>query len=540
MASIASSASINNSVHLGNVAPPEEIHDCKKALRLDGRLLIQFRDGSHDAYDLSTLRNLGFFKTMEHAGFQETFASEAELIHIDREAFRLVCLYVAEKKPLHQLITAEMLQNNVHLFDSFVAALNFLHPIEGVEAQCGRDKTEERYDTLCWQIASLIDFETAKTISTAHAGEKSEVPTGLEKDAGVKAEKEAPKAGILPFAVERAHEILLQAAFFATEKEASEHFEMVCSARIQKELAEDNIARMEVILSRHNSAAQQALAKAVIQQQKTLIHACDGLLKKAQKRVDINYLTVSEHAVLAAKVNDPCPRVQLLAQQSAKFVQEYAKDVLEAFRTSKADLSRTDLLEYFIGPKGFLLEHYGLFPDPTHKNPAFPFVRKLLAEGNSFEYSLKHNSIYDVENEMRDDLTRLHLSLPERLIKERVRTKAQTEETCRIRKVILPVLRDWTHQTDAAKREVAEQLLHHLKWEKISPDDIELGDQCPLVMSRNLEREELTLTFKKPRRVSFNLNFWDLKTCYDQFQVIRELPSYEVLREANFVAPVSQ
>src|SRR6185295_9019431 len=186
------------------------------------------------------------------------------------------------------------------------------------------------------------------------------------------------------------------------------------------------------------------------------------------------------------------------------------------------------MMEYLVGPKGYLFDHYGLRPD-IQASGIFHFRHKKYPQFQGlFGYSLTNNSLYDLEDEIRNDFTNRKIPLPARVVTQRVITKLQSTQVQELRKRILPVLQNWVNESLLAKRGAKRELLKQWNWtDKIEVDDIGLRN-CSQV---RLEDEKVWVIFRNFGR-AIVLNLVDCNSVYkEDFNTVRELPAFEGLQE---------
>lgn len=92
------------------------------------------------------------------------------------------------------------------------------------------------------------------------------------------------------------------------------------------------------------------------------------------------------------------------------FRNNYLVKAKEALAVWKADLTRTDLIDCLLNPGG-LIEHYGmsLILNTSTNVPSFSYQEK------HFCYRLKNVGPKELEDEIRNDLSGINITLPERL-----------------------------------------------------------------------------------------------------------------------------
>lgn len=479
-----------------------------EGVRHHDRFCVKFADGTHNVYDHESLAQLHFFATIQKTPFAEGKDGEIVLPAIDRKVFEMVYAFQVEKRSIYQLLTSDLMQKNPLLVEEFIAALNFLHPLE-VNSQ-GTDAMARRSDELLWQLAPTLDYDAAVIILKEYGTQDATQP--------------------LPFVVERANQIMVQAAFFKTADEARLHFKAVTHAKMQKELAHEHYMSMQATFLHCGAASGMQHIGPILAEQQQRITKFEKVMQELSNRVDIDKLTVVQAHILALKAEDPNPTIAKFAKMAQKQLEEYRRKVTAAMRANGADVTRHDLLEHFIGPKNYLLEHYGLFVPEVPNTPNFPFALRKRPHDTAFDYTLRHNSIYDLEEELRSDVLHYY-PLPPRVIEKRECTKPQSEEVIKVRAKIMPLLQTWATRSVAERREVKRELLKQIKFEQIHPNDMRIRSG-----NINLAAERILLEFRWYNG-ALSLNLWDLKTYYGEQNAVKALPTMDQFNQFRLADP---
>lgn len=95
--------------------------------------------------------------------------------------------------------------------------------------------------------------------------------------------------------------------------------------------------------------------------------------------------------------------VKIYAEKSMAILEKYKIQVMEALKTSGADLSRQDLIEHLIGPKNFFLEYYGCI---IHSSQEEGLEGLFECSENECKFNLKLNNptAKDLEEEIRNTI----------------------------------------------------------------------------------------------------------------------------------------
>src|SRR5437879_1509421 len=80
------------------------------------RMTVEFGDGITEIYDLSSLHELPFFKSLEISNFAENTTQHLQLKQFTHALFKVIVALVCEKKPIHEAIGQKYFQT-VTLFE---------------------------------------------------------------------------------------------------------------------------------------------------------------------------------------------------------------------------------------------------------------------------------------------------------------------------------------------------------------------------------------------------------------------------------------
>lgn len=499
----------------------------------ENSMFVELSDGKADIRDLEELKKMHLFKTFistdSRAGFVESQERLMKLPEIPREIFKAVFALIVEKKPLHQAISRELLVS-ADFFETFTKAIDFLHPgyhlqeTEGLENPGEESKPSVEFMALKNELPLLLTLRDAKEILALNSEKNALASSGSSDSAlneGVaptttsSSSKEEKQEKVelqnaqetRPYLVIKAEEMLIQEKTFATQQEAEEYFDLLRDLQIEREHIRAHKMQLEASLVKNTNRAFQTITTkvlaGVVQNMKTI----DAEIASHRKKADLMHLPKLAMQRLATHAESQNATLRRHAQTAKAGLEVYREYVMSALRSCGANLARQeDLLEYLIGPKAYFLDYYGFEINITAK-PQYPFTHG----SHHFQYLLENNSIYDLENEMRDDLARVNtLSLPPALIEKRIFSKIQTKEAQEIRKECLPVLRRLAQATDEEVIAVKQCLIDHFGWNThgLTPGDVRIH-----IDDKMRSDEKIVIIFSNWRQ-SLTLNFWDVSTVY--------------------------
>jgi len=464
-----------------------------------GRVAIEFSDTS-EIYDRDDLHQLAVDSALEKLSLPE----------IDHVTFRIIFSLIVKKTALHQAIPAELLKDP-HLFERLSSTIGrFQSGAEGLKV----------IESIKDNLPSLITLDTADAI--VDAMQEIQPIEETEKK--------------LPFCVAIAQKKIMYSKLFTSKENAKKYFESEEYYQIDKELAEELLTKLETIYIK--SALNRDSESALEELRKRIKESVDMIANFRCMKNALPHLSISDKARIATYQNDKDPTMQRVALDAQTELKQYSAQVKKALTICKADLDRTDLLEYLIGPKGYLFDHYGfkIFineldqPDP---NLEAPFKQGEGASMRHYMYNLKNNSAEFLENEIRMDLESRHVPLPPRITEEPKKplfTKPQSQKAKKLREIVLPVLENWQKRTDETTTKVIENIIKYFNWQKgIAPQDVAIQ---VFTSSDSREAERITLQFRTCMR-SITLNTWDFQTIYhsgNRYSVF-SLPSFEQLEK---------
>lgn len=424
--------------------PPAESPD-EAPPRLN-EIRVSFSKQAVAYYDKDALLQLDFFKLALGTEMQEAKVRVFDFPEMDKDIFNTMIAFVVEKKSLFDILSEESFYDP-HLYENLNKCLTFLHLRECAPLL---QQIEEQLRCMPLPIAYRV----------YHSYED------------LKKTEEADKP--IPLFAQYAKSCVYKSKVFNTLEEAEAHFadEMVieeelrtCQHVLDSLLPELTTCRQQVKIDIINSQIDHLrdTIKWFSYKLKSLREITDYLSPKFPLSLSLN---------LARHIQDPDPELATLAASALARVQKYESDVLSALKGCGADLTRTDLLPYIIGPKAFLFDHWG-FSLFNSRDPKFPFIVEKVGV---FSFTLENDGPQDLEEEIRMNLGRNERNPHKpRLIDNFEKTKPMTPELSALREFILPILDKGASATEEEMVQVKQRLIAHNGWDlyEITPADIE-------------------------------------------------------------------
>lgn len=421
---------VSTHVQQRNFAPASQTNFVK-----DDEVVIKFSKGQSAIYNRDQIEEHFDKLKLPEEGLP------LDLSQIDHEIFKIIVAVVVENKHPSDVLP-ETAYRNPFIIDDLQAAL----------AQLGKEKITSFVEHSCYlnrqqAIASMQGYAEAQKANNPRL-------------------KEIPN----PIAVTDAGILLNQAKlFFTTDKEADDVFLSRQLYRKEFCICEYLITDLEKALENPKSSMQEILLKAQLINLSRQQKFCEEKLAEIEAKMNVNFINMMAKQNLMQFINSEDEFIRLTALQAQKILEDYKSTVLEALRKSDANLKRTDLLEWLIGPKGFLLDRYGITYEPTNKLK-FPFKKKWLDLG----YRLDNEGPYDLEEEIRNDLSKNYIPLIPRIIQLEEKTKPITEEVKQILDKVMPFLKKFpTPETQSGTppyQEFIELLWEFNGWDKLGVD----------------------------------------------------------------------
>lgn len=481
------------------------------------RMLIEFKDGNFEIFDMLKLQKIAFFKTLYQTKFSENRAGKLRFSQISLSQFKTIYSLLVEKKPFFESISTEQ-RRDPYFIDTLVQLIDFLNP--------GEAENRQIIESLTQRLQLLLSPQDAEELIKNYGDQSS--AAGCQKE---------------PFLVVKAKSIFIQSKTFSSDSIANAYFTELYNTEIEREKAEWAIADLEEELSK-STAANGAAPQEQIKLLKGLValftKKIEGLQKKNNrlriKKIDLVNLSLhSDH---------PSQVIKFAAAGAFSEIAAYKSKMTRFLQMFDAE----HFLPYLCGPKAFLFDHYEIEFQVTAGGPALGLLH--VPSNKPINFNFKNSDVYQFEDEVRSTLQMLGVpeyTLPDQCVQERVFTKPQSEEVMRFREGILPILKIWERipffdqtiigATITAEQKRGEELIastkkqviDYFKWTHITPDDIRLSPD-------RLNEERLTIAFRDNvcgRRAtseidsfygrrygedgiapSFDFNLWDCKTVY--------------------------
>lgn len=433
-------------------------------LRETNEIKINFNDGTSSLYLMSDLIKLKGIKAILNSTAQEIQPSSKEyrereitLQESSPEMFAVAKALILEREPFYEVFSEESF-DDPFLFEELSKILLYFHLEDG----------QALIDHLLKDQLPFMPYEIAKRTMRAFEEMRTQHPSMLEDNEG----KPLPE----PATVAVAKQIIFNSNFLS-ESECSEYFDSLKEFQQEKLACEYLSEELREQLPKLRNEVEKTIITSQILNYKQTISYCEKNLGILLRKTDLKALPMMSRQHLSARANHPDPKIADLAKESQIILDEYKKNVLKGLEYCRADLSRKDLLDYVIGPKGYLFDDYGFFIDYRQNFPKSAFFHPSSNQ-LSFAYSLANESARQLEGEIREDLLTAtpDYVLPDHFIKDKTITKPVTPEVAKLRDTLLPVLKNWSTATAEQKNIVLTALLEHNEWNKfdIVPSDLTL------------------------------------------------------------------
>lgn len=408
-------------------------------------ICIRFANGKTCIYDKSELKQftLPFHNT------------DLEFTDITQEQFSLMLSLFSDHKCLHQVLSVEDYANPFFYEEMHQVFQQFFPQYLDLVMDLIK-KFQMKFLTLSQSKMILKGFEEAKT------SQDPRIQNLL---------KQHPD----PLAVQEAKLVEVKAAaFFPNENDAVIYFTQAQIVANELYACELLLTYLEMDLPLAKEAHVPVL-KLRIAGLKKQIEYCNSKMESGERIFNPKNMSLMTKQRLQVHLNSDNEFLRKVASEAKLGIEQYRESILGAQRRSGADMSRTDLLEYLIGPKGYLLDHYRLVPRESGMN-TFPYI----GYGQRFGYRLENDGPYDLESEIRNDVSRFTSQLPERLIQTREITKLIPKECEELAQTVLPFLEKFSPDSPETKwtaplhRDIISKLYMYNGWDKlnVSPDNM--------------------------------------------------------------------
>lgn len=432
---------------------------------------VNFMDGKHAIYSIHSLIGLNGVRailnssdtTTQGASSKEFRDKEISFPNHTQEMLNVVFSLVVGKEPFYEVLSEESF-TNPFLFEEICDLIQYFHPEED-------DATILKLKT--YQIP-YMPLEIAKKVLEGFTCMKE-----IEPERFLNEKKEA----IEPELVKIAKKIVFEAIFLA-EEEVTEHFNAVRELHQEIDACEE---MKNSLLERNKTPKNETEKYLLLSQMGGFVKTIETLTKKLtqlNEKTDFKQVSMKTKQRVSLLVNHFDPRIKEVALQAKQELDRYIESIKEALKRCEADMTRTDLLEYLIGPKEYLFDEYGLIPrnEDSEHEPEFAFKHKL-ARTVPFRYTLDRDGPAYLEDEIREDMEQFLDSenIPERFIKVRTYTRPISEKILQMQKEFLPLLNKWNSPeiaTTEAKLKLFKVLIEHNEWQQfeIKPEDLSFDD----------------------------------------------------------------
>lgn len=374
--------------------------------------------------------------------------------------FKATVLLLTEDKPWDETLTPEQ-QSDPYIVNELHKCVSYLYP------------SRVHYLTLKYiSLLSLMPLTTARQLLDNWGGVPLEAPFLATKR-------------------------VKQSIYFPDDGAAELHFQKESACQSKLFMLKEKRFKIEGELQATKSDEEKAL----LHTKQKKLHGAINLEKlqcrELKKSFDPKNLTMMQHYYASRHIMHRDILISTKAARSVEIIGNYRKNILEILKKSKANLARNDLLDYLVGPKAFLFDYYGIFPDEniiSFVNRRYPFTcmgsvsiehsggKELLILNSrtspSFGYQLDNLGPYELEDEIRHDLQH-HIPLermPPRLIQENVITQLVTPELRTLQEEVRPALLQWALLKQTERDDIIAKILQYNGWDsyKIYPSDIDL------------------------------------------------------------------
>jgi hypothetical protein len=375
-------------------------------------------------------------------------AKELNLTRLSRKWFNALKAVVVEKRQLHEILT-DVDYRDPFLYENLVDCVHMLNMKGGDELLKTIRNTQLDFLNLKQAVAIMTGFAEAQR---AQVSRLQQIPR--------------------PYAVIQADLMLCRSRlFFNSDKEADELFQsrQICNKELR--LCEFLLMDLKEALKNPKNEMHKIFLHLQIKNLSRQIQFCQKTLENFQKKLSVQGMSCALLQRMQNYSHDESEFVRETVQLAKKELDVYRETMLKALDKNGANMKRHDLIEWIVGPKGFLLDYYGLKYDPDER-PEYPFTNRH----SNFGYRLDREGPYDLETEIRSDLSIYQRAdnLPPRLIKIDEKTKEITPEVKAILDKIMPFLKKFpTPETQVgtdAHQEVVTMLWTFNGWDKMGVD----------------------------------------------------------------------
>ncbi len=363
-----------------------------------GRIQIYFSNDVTGIYNQSDLQQFAFFKNDKSPASKDTVV---RLQNIAYHHFKIIFALVCNNKPMHQAIALRQITPT--LYEDLVAALQVLQPTTAVAE---RIKNSLPY---------LLTLEASQTLMKVYCSIKPQSLSAGNSSSSSSSSTSSLLSQVAetsqlatPLLVGTAQKIIFLSKCFRTAALATNTFIKMRTGEIQIEFGEQYLGHPTTKLIDPGAVDMTTLQKAIKDDKKEQASFCRSHYLEftfANLPLVVRKLSLQRQRSLSLHTNDEDPMIKRGAELAQIELAVYREEAMEALRTTKADTSRKDLLDYLIGPKAYLLIDYGISLDATSKK--FPFTYA----GKPFTFNLNNSSASALESELRTELSSRGASL---------------------------------------------------------------------------------------------------------------------------------
>lgn len=405
----------------------------------DDELKINFGDGQSLMCSVNTISRFEGLKPMlansadgGAASFKESLEREIDLPNFSSSIFRLVAALILEKEPFYEIVSEDSF-DNPFLFEDISEMMSFFHPekFNAKEKSCIDQIKEDQLPYMPYEVAQAV----VKGYETMLINEPERFIDENNKQ-------------VIPVLLPIAQDVLFRAQFLDPDY-CSEHFNTLREVKQELLSCNDMVSKLHQRFKLSQNTMEKALVEEQIRGFNLAIHSLQEQLAALQDKTKVDTLPMMATQRMAAQINHANPKTREFAIKSKERLDAYVASIKEALIKCKADMTRTDLLDYLIGPKGFLFDEYRLEPMKSRSwrfEDIYNFEHPDVHDA-AFGYRLNNDGPSALEDEIREDLSRRvdPSRIPKPIIKDSTITKPLTEKMKELQAELLPILKNWNN-----------------------------------------------------------------------------------------------
>ncbi len=405
----------------------------------DDELKINFGDGQSLMCSVNTISRFEGLKPMlansadgAAASFKESLEREIDLPNFSSSIFRLVAALILEKEPFYEIVSEDSF-DNPFLFEDISEMMSFFHPekFNAKEKSCIDQIKEDQLPYMPYEVAQAV----VKGYETMLINEPERFIDENNKQ-------------VIPVLLPIAQDVLFRAQFLDPDY-CSEHFNTLREVKQELLSCNDMVSKLHQRFKLSQNTMEKALVEEQIRGFNLAIHSLQEQLAALQDKTKVDTLPMMATQRMAAQIHHANPKTREFAIRSKERLDAYVASIKEALIKCKADMTRTDLLDYLIGPKGFLFDEYRLEPMKSRSwrfEDIYNFEHPDVHDA-AFGYRLNNDGPSALEDEIREDLScRVDPSrIPKPIIKDNTITKPLTEKMKELQAELLPILKNWNN-----------------------------------------------------------------------------------------------